>query len=67
MDFIAGAKILAERIGSAGPRAKAQVPPDARPLFHWCGVDPNPTEGRNRGDLDAEPDDPAMSLGGPGL
>jgi len=36
MDFIAGAKILAERIGDTEPVGVEQAG-DARPLFQWCG------------------------------
>jgi hypothetical protein len=43
MDFIAGAKILAERFGGTTP-VDRQVPIDASPLFHWCGVDPTQPE-----------------------
>ena len=39
MDFIAGAKILAERFGDTEPVGIEQAG-DARPLFHWCGVGP---------------------------
>jgi hypothetical protein len=40
MDFIAGAKILAERFGDTEPAAPSRVSADAHVLFHWCGVDP---------------------------
>ena len=36
MDFIAGAKILAERFGDTEPVGVDQAV-DARPLFQWCG------------------------------
>jgi hypothetical protein len=36
MDFIAGAKILAERFGDTEPVGVDQAG-DARPLFQWCG------------------------------
>jgi len=36
MDFIAGAKILAERFGDTEPVGLDQAG-DARPLFQWCG------------------------------
>lgn len=39
MDFIAGAKILAERFGDTEPVGIEQAG-YARPLFHWCGVGP---------------------------
>jgi hypothetical protein len=39
MDFIAGAKILAERFGDTEPVGVEQAG-DARPLFQWCGVNP---------------------------
>lgn len=41
MDWIAGAKLLADRIGEV-PDRHEQVSADASPLFHWCGVDPEP-------------------------
>jgi hypothetical protein len=40
MDFIAGAKILAERFGDTEPVGIDQAG-DTRPLFHWCGVSPD--------------------------
>jgi hypothetical protein len=42
MTFIAGAKILAERIAGKASPPRAEVSADAPPLFQWCGV--NPTE-----------------------
>jgi hypothetical protein len=40
MTFIAGAKILADRIGGKASLPRAEVSADASPLFHWCGVNP---------------------------
>jgi hypothetical protein len=40
MTFIAGAKILADRIGGKTFPLRSAVPTDASPLFHWCGVNP---------------------------
>ena len=39
MDFIAGAKIRAERFGDTEPVGVEQAG-DARPLFQWCGMHP---------------------------
>ena len=41
MDFIAGAKILAERFGETEPVGVERAG-DARPLFQWCGGHPLP-------------------------
>jgi hypothetical protein len=45
---IAGAKALKERLGSKAadkaPRAPADVPADAPPLYHWTGVPGSPSE-----------------------
>jgi len=40
MDWIAGAKLLAERIGEAPTAESVQVAADAPALFHWCNVNP---------------------------
>jgi len=40
MTFIAGAKILADRIGQKASAPRAEVSADASALFHWCGVNP---------------------------
>jgi hypothetical protein len=40
MTFIAGAKILANRIGEKASAPRAEVSADASALFHWCGMNP---------------------------
>jgi hypothetical protein len=40
MDFLAGAKLLADRIGVRPAVEQVQVPADAIPVFHWCNVNP---------------------------
>jgi hypothetical protein len=47
MDFLAGAKLLADRIGVTPAVEQVQVPADAIPVFHWCNVSPEraPTDG----------------------
>jgi hypothetical protein len=46
MNWIDGAKLLADRIGATPAAEPVKVPADASALFHWCGVDPSaePTE-----------------------
>jgi hypothetical protein len=45
---IAGAKALKERLGSKAadkvPRAPADVPADAPPVYHWTGVPGSPSD-----------------------
>jgi hypothetical protein len=46
MDYITGAKILAERFGETPPAAeRQQVVDNALPLFHWLGVNPDQMAG----------------------
>jgi hypothetical protein len=40
MTWIAGAKLLADRIGVTPAAEQVQVAADALPVFHWCNVNP---------------------------
>jgi hypothetical protein len=42
MNWITGAQLLADRIGTKPAREPKYIPADAPALWHWCGVSPDP-------------------------
>ena len=55
MTWIAGAKLLADRIGATPAGERVQVAADALPVFHWCNVNPTPSLAPVAGRIRAEP------------
>ncbi len=51
MTWIAGAKLLADRIGPTPAADRVQVAADALPVFHWCNVNPELTPAEDAGEV----------------
>jgi hypothetical protein len=56
MDFVAGAKLLADRIGVTPAVEKVHVPAHAIPVFHWCNVNPERAQADGAAGTDSAPD-----------